>query len=289
MSIFQVKNNKAQQISLNQFFRNEQELHDFFDTNLETLLGVRLLEHKYNTQDSGIPDTLAIDESNTPVVIEYKFVIDPAVLVQGQSYRGWLKSNKKLIESLAKNIIGVEEKLNWDNPRIILVAPGFDPRTKLAARDSEDVELYTYSLYDQGILHLETEYSPKPHKSVKLQPTKNENELYDLNYHLENSIQEIKDIFFSLQEKMKSLPDVNEIINQKVGITYRTTQSFTRFEFGKSYIDVLLRESKYNDPKGLVRDITSFKWGYEGKIKVISTTDVDAVFNLIKQSYEQTL
>ena len=289
MPIFQVKNNKAQRISLKSYFHNEQELHDFFEANLEVLLGVRLLQHKYNTQGSGIPDTLAIDESNTPVVIEYKFVIDPGVLVQGLSYRGWLKDNKKHIELLAKDIIGADEKINWSNPRIILVAPGFDSRTKLAAKDSEDVELYKYTLYDQGFLYLETEYSSNPSKMKEPLLKKDEDEIYNLNYHLKDSNKEIKDIFYSLQEKMKLLPDVNEIVNQKVGITYRTTKSFTRFEFGKSYIDVLVRESKYNDPKGLVKDITSFKWGYQGKIKVTSLKEVDDVFALVKQSYEQTL
>ena len=169
------------------------------------------------------------------------------------------------------------------------MAPGFDNRTKLAAKDSEDVELYKYTLYDQGFLYLETEYSSNSSKMRELLPKKDEDEAYNLNYHLKDSNKEVKDIFYSLQEKMKLLPDVNEVVNQKVGITYRTTKSFTRFEFGKSYIDVLVRESKYNDPKGLVKDITSFKWGYEGKIKVTSLKEVDDVFALVKQSYEQTL
>ena len=114
-------------------------------------------------------------------------------------------------------------------------------------------------------------------------------ETYDINHHLNKSNPEIKEIFYKLQEKIKTLPSIDEIIDQKVGITYRTTKSFTRFEFGKSYIDVLLREEKYDDPKKLVKDITSFKWGYKGRVKIDSVSKVADVFNLIKQSYEQTL
>lgn len=99
----------------------------------------------------------------------------------------------------------------------------------------------------------------------------------------------MKEIFYKLQEKIKLLPSVDEVSNQKVGITYRTTKSFTRFEFGKSFINILLQEAKYNDPKGLVKDITSFKWGYKGMAKIKSLNEVDDIFDLIKQSYEQTL
>ena len=95
--------------------------------------------------------------------------------------------------------------------------------------------------------------------------------------------------FFQLQEKVKSLPSVEEIVDQKSGITYRTTKSFSRFEFGQSYIRVLLRESVYTDPKKLVRDISSFKWGYKGEVKLNSLEDIDYVVSLIKQSYESTL
>ena len=53
MPIFQIKNKKVKQIPLNSaHFHSEQELHDFFEENLEAFLGVRLLEHKYDTQGS---------------------------------------------------------------------------------------------------------------------------------------------------------------------------------------------------------------------------------------------
>src|SRR3989338_3446647 len=130
MPIFQIKNKKVQQISLNSaHFRNERDLHDFFEENLEELLGVRLLEHKYDTQGSGIPDTLAIDESNNPIIIEYKLGQDYTILVQGLSYFSWLKNNKKHFELLVHEKIDKDIKINWDNPRIILIAQGFDNRT----------------------------------------------------------------------------------------------------------------------------------------------------------------
>ena len=290
MPIFQIKNKKVQQIPLNSaHFHSEQELHDFFEENLEAFLGVRLLEHKYDTQGSGIPDTLAIDETNAPVIIEYKLGQDPTVLVQGLSYFSWLKNNKKHFELLVKNRIGTNVKINWNNPRVILIAQGFDGRTMLAVKEVENVELIKYVPYDQDILYLETVYGSSTNKTVGLQTKKQEGELYDLDYHLSKTAEEIKNVFYALQEKIKLLPGVNEIINQKTGITYRTTKSFVFFQFGRGYIEVQLREPKYNDPRGLVSDITHLRYGYKGLTKIRSIKDVNYIFGLIKQSYEQTL
>jgi len=72
MPIFQIKNKKADQVFLDiNHFNNEFELRDFFADNLEQLLGMRFLAVEYPTTDGRI-DTLAIDETGSPVIIEYK-------------------------------------------------------------------------------------------------------------------------------------------------------------------------------------------------------------------------
>ena len=37
------------------------------------------------------------------------------------------------------------------------------------------------------------------------------------------------------------------------------------------------------------RDIGSFKWGYNGQVKLKSKDEVEYVLDLVKQSYESTL
>ncbi len=85
------------------------------------------------------------------------------------------------------------------------------------------------------------------------------------------------------------MPEVEERANQITGITYRTTKSFTILKFGKTVMYVSVRSSKYNDPKKLVKDITDRMWGYKGEMKLKSIKDVNDVFQIIKQSYEETL
>jgi predicted transport protein len=289
MPIFQIKNNKVVQVSFElNYFNNEATLRDFFADNLEDLLGMRFLAKEYPTTDGKI-DTLAIDETNAPVIIEYKWGQNDAIFTQGLFYFNWLRKNKKHFDLLVADKLGKNVKVNWSSPRVVLVSQGFDNRTIIAVQEVDYVELIKYTPYKQDILYLETVYSPNKTQALKERVKTQTGKTYDINFHLNKSNPEVKEIFYELQEKIKSLPSVNEVADQKVGITYRTTKSFTRFEFGKSYIDILLREAKYNDLKGLVKDITSFGWGYKGRAKIKSMNDVADVFNLIKQSYEQTL
>lgn len=294
MPIFNIKNQKAQQVFLDiNHFNNEFELRDFFADNLEELLGVRFLAKEYPTTDGRI-DTLAIDETNSPVIIEYKWGQDNAIFVQGLFYFDWLKKNKKHFDLLVADKLGKQEKVNWTNPRVILIAQGFDNRTITAVQQVSNIELVKYIPYKQDILYLENVNIPnKARKTIESEPvlSKETEEFFDVNFHLnkKQSTDEIKNIFSKLQEKIQSLPDVEEISNQKTGITYRTTMSFARLQFGRTYIDILLREPKYNDPQNLVKDITAFKFGYKGLVKIKSIEQIEPVFELVKQSYQSTL
>ena len=295
MPIFQIKNNKTTQVQSNiNYFRNEAELRDFFAENLEDLLGMRFLEKEYPTTD-GRMDTIALDENNSPVIIEYKWGQDNSIFTQGLFYYDWLKKNKKHLELLVGSKLGEDVKVNWNKPRVILVAQGFDNRTIVAVQQVDYVELIKYVPYKQDILYLENIYSPETTKSEGIRSNKREAKRitgdYDIEYHLSqhNSSPIIKDVFYRLQEKIKSLPDIDEVVTQKTGITYRTTKSFTRLEFGRGVLYVLIKRPDYDDPKQLIEDVTSHEWGYKGRIKIRSIKGVDDVFEIVKQSYEETL
>jgi predicted transport protein len=291
MPIFHVQNQKAKQVYSDlDYFKNEAALRDFFAENLEELLGLRFLEKEYPT-DGGRMDTIALDETNSPVIIEYKWGEDNAIFTQGLFYFSWLKNNKKHFNLLVEHKLGKGIKVNWDHPRVILLAQGFDKRTKIAVQEVSYVELIRYVTYKENILYLETVYSPNNYRKATVASKKNEVSVkdYDLNYHIGKVDASVKEAFYSLQEKIKTLPGVEEVVNQKTGITYRATKSFVRFEFGKSYMKVLVREPRYQDPNNLVKDITTHMWGYKGLIKIKSTDMVEKVFEIVKQSYEETI
>lgn len=297
MPIYKIINNDVKQLGAKENgFGNEFSLRDFFaeNSNLEKMLGIRFLEKEFRIPEGRI-DTLGIDENDSPVIIEYKWKENDDVFSQGLFYLNWLVKNKSHFELLVKNKLGNDVVVSWDQPRVILIAQGFNRYIKSAVQTVENVELKTYTLYEDGILHIENEYSPFPEKvclvkNSENKTTKDEDAVYDLNYHLNITSVEMQQKFQELREMILKLPEVDERAVQKSGITYRTTKSFARFEFRGSWIQILVRDSNYSeDTEKIVKDITTHNWGFLGMIKFSPETDLSYVFNLIKSSYNSTL
>jgi predicted transport protein len=157
-------------------------------------------------------------------------------------------------------------------------------------RIAENIELWVYSLHEDGILeissigasHTNTKKSGKP-LAIQAKSSK------VVSDHLQKTVKDLQDKFLEIREKVLELQSVEEKTAQKTGITYRTSKSFARFEFRRNSIDLLLRAPKYIDPKNLMRDVTSFDWGFKGLVKITAASEMDYVFTLLKQSYEETL
>ncbi len=289
MAIFKIDNNKVIKCSIkDDGFGDEFSLRDFFAANLEDLLGIRFIEKEYPIHDGRI-DTLGLDENNSPVILEYKWKENEEVLAQGLFYYNWLIKNKKHFELLVENRLGKGIKVNWELPRVVLVARGFGRYILGAVEQESNIELLSYHYYQPDILHLESIYTPptlKPRKVADLVDTTE----YSLEFHMNKTSDVMQKKYKTLREQILQLPDVEEKAAQKSGITYKTTKSFVRFEFYTNYIKVLLRDRSYpNDSKKLVKDITSNEWGYLGLARFEPDTDTDYVFSLIKDSYESTL
>lgn len=289
MPIFQINKIKASQVSVKEDgFGDEAKLRDFFADNLEEILGIRFLEKEYPTTDGRI-DTLGIDENNSPVIIEYKWRENEEILAQGLFYFNWLMRNRRHFELLVDKKLGEEIRVKWEQPRVILIAQGFSRYILGAVQQERNIELKTYTYYRPNLLQIENVYTPSEVKSHKINKTDKDKKEYNLEYHLKITSLEMQKLFDKLRSKIITLSETKENFG-KTGIYYRTTKSFVRLEFRPTWIQVLLRKPKYkNDNKKLVRDVTSNEWGYRGMIKFNPDSDIDYIFNLIKQSYESTL
>ena len=294
MAIFKITKEKIKAIQSERktdFFRKESDLENFFENNLETLLGVRFLDRQYPTSaNEGFIDTLGIDDDNSPVIIEYKWDKDDRVLTQGQFYYAWLKRNKKVFETLVENKLGKNIKVNWDQPRLILVAQSFSKYIKGATEEIEYVDLVTYACYEPDILHLDgLEISSNRLISPIIDESGNA-VLYDRNYHFSLVKSEsIKNKAEILRQKVLNLPDVEELLGQKTGISYKTSKKFVRFSFYSSKLGILLKESNYSkDKQNIIEDITNNQWGYNGWINFTDESDADYIFEIIKEAYDKT-
>ena len=290
MSIFKIENNKIKRCSVKENgFGDEFALRDFFADNLEDLLGVRFIEKEYPILEGRI-DTLGLDENNSPVIIEYKWKENEEVLAQGLFYYNWLLKNKKHFELLVDKRLGKDIIINWDRPRVILVAQGFGRYIQGAVEQEKHIELLSYHNYEPDILQLESVYTPPEQKNIRREISREDTTEYNLNYHLKNTSEPMQNQFQRIRERIIQLSEVVEKENMKSGITYRTTKSFVHFDFRPTWIQVLLRDHTYtNDTKHIVKDVTSNEWGYKGLVKMTPETDLDYLFELVKQSYESTL
>jgi predicted transport protein len=290
MAIFRIQQNKVTQCSIKEDgFGDEFALRDFFAANLDDLLGIKFIAKEYPILEGRI-DTLGLDENNSPVIIEYKWKENEEIFAQGLFYYNWLIKNKKHFELLVENKLGKGIKVNWEQPRVILIARGFGRYTIGAVQQEKHIELITYSYYQPDILHLENIYTPTEVKLPKKQAETEDTTEYNLDYHLNITSDEMRKKFSSLRSRILELPEIEEKTQQKSGITYKTTKSVVRFEFRPTWIQVLLRDPSYpQDTRNLLKDVTTHEWGYKGMFKFTPVTDSDYLFELIRQSYESTL
>jgi predicted transport protein len=273
-------------------FKSERELQNLVENNLEELFGIRFVCSEYSTGEKhgGRIDTLGVDENNSPVIIEYKWGEKDNVINQGLFYLDWLVDHKGDFQVLAEKGINKKIKIDWSQPRLILIASAFNRYDKHAINlISENIELWTYTLYEDGIFEVKIEGCSQATAKKGKQITKVKYTEYDLNYHLSKTSKAMQEKFYGIREKVLELPNVEEKTEQRSGITYRTTKSFARFQFRKTSIVMLLRQAQYADPEKSVIDITSFEWGYKGWVRIKSESDTDYLMSLIKQSYEETL
>ena len=168
MAIFQIiSENKVKKAKIKKF-RNEKELQKLFERNLEEIVGIKFLTSEFVTTHGGRIDTLGLDEDGSPVIIEYKVDEKDNVINQGLFYLDWLVDHKGDFELLVQKILGPTVRVNWDSPRLILVAQSYNKYDKYAVnRISENIDLKKYILYDNNVIFVENVVLPNKKVSIK--------------------------------------------------------------------------------------------------------------------------
>src|SRR4030042_2011716 len=160
MPLFSFENGTAKRIGQKDF-ANEKELHELIDRNLEEIFHIRYIKDEHITDKHGRIETLAIDEANRPVVIEYKKIKDYGQLTQANRYITWIRQNPDSFELLVrKNIKDLKGEIDFANPRIICFAQEFSIDDKCLAL-SLGAELWKYRLYENNTLIILREEEPE--------------------------------------------------------------------------------------------------------------------------------
>ena len=97
MPAFEISVIKFKKISQKDF-KNEAELHKLIDNNLQEIFKIRYIKDEHITEKHGRIETIGLDESNRPVIIEYKKTKEKGHLVQANRYMTWIRQNPDSFE-----------------------------------------------------------------------------------------------------------------------------------------------------------------------------------------------
>lgn len=138
----------------------EKSLQTLIERHLEAFLGVRFLASEYSTTKSygGRIDTLGIDETNSPVIVEFKRALNENVINQGLFYLNWLMDHRADFKLLVMEKLGaaVAGKIEWRYPRLVCIAGDFTRYDEHAIRQiPQNIDLIRYRRYGDDLILLE--------------------------------------------------------------------------------------------------------------------------------------
>jgi predicted transport protein len=277
----------------------EKDVQKLFEKNLDEILNIRFLATEYSTSFGGRIDSLGIDNNGSPVIIEYKLSQNENVINQGLSYLRWLLDHKDAFETLTRKA-KIEIEIDWASPRVICVAESYN-KFDLDTADllPMDIELLRYRIYENDILLVE----PEVQRKVKISTSEifakvekhefKEKIHYTIDDHLKSANDATRELFAIIKEKISALDET--IIEEPKAkyIAYKLATNFVDVVILKDALKLFLNvpSGELVDPRDLARDLTKPKhighWGNgDYEVKLERNEDIDAVMELIKQSYE---
>ncbi|MGN5381015.1 hypothetical protein ACQ4WX_39325 [Streptomyces lasalocidi] len=196
----------------------ERELQTLIEANMEAMLGIRFLVTEYRTgRHRGRIDSLGLDESGTPVIVEYKRSRDQDVISQGLSYLWWLHDHHHKFENLTREKLGDQAagEIDWSAPRIVCVAGAFTYHGTVAVETiGHRIDLVTYRVFED-VLTLQliasvggTRTSPRGGASGSVRPAAAAPK--SVQQYLDESLEELKELYADLDELL-SHPDVRSL------------------------------------------------------------------------------
>lgn len=293
MPLFKIEGEKVLHVDQAEFGK-ERELQSLIDSNLEDILGVRLVDSWVNIPNGQI-DALGIDERNTPVVMEYKWGQDKGAITQGLFYLDWVRENRRSFELLVKEKLG-KANINWNSPsRVIIIAKDFTPKDLAAVKYiTAIVELKKYSYYGD-MLNIEDLTPVKLYRTEKLveatsEEAGGEEESPTIDKLLRKASPELKDVFRTLRARILELgDDVWEYVggwycDYRKSSTFASPNVQTRLNRLLVYIKMGAKEIDDSEKWTMKKDFGFGKLNTRFELK--SLDQIDYAMHLIRQAYE---
>lgn len=305
LKLFRIEGDKAEELEGGPVGL-ERRLQKVFEANLEELLGVRFLASEYSTTNGGRIDTLGIDETFRPVIIEYKRDRNQNVINQGLFYLDWLMDHREAFSWLVLQKIGKDtaEAVEWSAPRLICIANDFTKYDEHAINQmNHNIELIRYKSFDERLLVLELLTTVTSQKSARTsaQPSdsaiievvpENGAELTPVEKSFRDASPEVIELFNDLRDYILEIgEDVTET-ELKTYTAYRRLKNFATVNINPRhrnlFIQLRLNPTEVGTEPGFTEDVSQKgTWGTgDLRVTVSDHGSLERAKPLILKSYE---
>jgi predicted transport protein len=299
IKLFRLDNGKASAIE-GTASHLEKPLQTLIETNLEPLLGIRLVESEHPTgkTHAGRIDTLGLDENHCPVILEYKRSTGENVINQGLFYLDWLMDHKAEFKLLVLERYGkpAADAIDWSAPRLICIAADFTKYDGHAVQQiNRNIELIRYRRFGKDLLLLElanavsASTSDKPvivpvKKTAKNGPTDK-----TIAQWLADLPPNIAEIFGELESYLLSLGDDVQRKDLQLYIAFKRLRNFATVVFQNKVIRVYLNLNPDDHPHEgeFTRDVRKVgHWGTgDLEIMINSLADLEKAKPYLDAAY----
>lgn len=294
--LFHLKDGNAEEV-YGHFAHLEKDLQTLFENNMEKLIGARLLAHEYNTgrNHPGQIDSLALDENNCPVIVEYKRRNNENVITQGLYYLDWLLSHQAEFIMLAHSLPNFEPagEIEFTASRVICVASSFNRFDERAVRQiGRNIELLRYRFYAEDLFLLERLYTPLPPQPAQAEK---DNEVENtamplaMQQRVRNMNDSTEDLYLQLLNFIESLGEDVIVRYLKKYIAFVKLKNFFAIQPNKSFIKswLNLNPDDLDLGDGFLRDMRKIGHHSTGHVEADLHTreDLERLKPYIEKSY----
>lgn len=296
IKLFQIAGNRATEIQ-GSTAHLEKPLQTLIETNLEALLGIRLIasEHSTGKTHAGRIDTLGLDENNSPVIIEYKRSTHENIINQGLFYLDWLMDHQAEFKLLTLEKMGKEEAdaIDWSGPRLICIAADFTKYDSHAVQQMDrNIELIRYRRFGRELMLLElaNAVSADPIDAKKnKKPAKTSGTDKTVAEWLVDISPELRGVLTDLEAYLQTLGDDIHRKDLKLYIAFKRLRNFLTVCFQRNALLLYLHVNPDDilPVDGFTRDVRTIgHWGTGNvELTVRNRADLDKALPLIDKAY----
>ena len=306
MPLYEIGNRELRAVEQKNFGK-EKRLQDLIERNLQAVFNCRFIATEFPTgeQHGGRIDTLALSEDDNPVIIEYKKRESSELINQSLFYLAWIVDHRGDFEIAAQRTLGSGVSIDWSGVRVICIAPNYKRYDLLAVEVmGADIELWTYRLYRDDLILLEEvgQRANTPGRGVdtaakdpvmvaagKKAAITRATGTYKFEDHLDGKPDLIRDLAYTLQERILEIDPSIEENPKKMYVGYRTTQNIACMELQNQKILLFLKLNPRQDtgPPGISRDVSEIGHYGTGDLEVTikSIDEVDVVIPHVELAF----